>query len=127
MVQIILLLVAMVLLSLLCQINCLSTVVREQGAVQVTISGVDWQNTIELLVGREVLQVFLVGVKFRIVGRTVQNPCRTLNTRHPVLSCSYQVRRVMFSKLENLNRTRKWREQYREPGSFPERGKIAGH
>ena len=95
--------------------------------LQVTISGVDWQNTIGFLVGREVLQVFLVGVKFRLVRRTVQNPCRTLNMRHPIHSCSYKVRRVMFSKLENFNRTRKWREQYREPGSFPEKSKIARH
>ena len=71
--------------------------------LQVTISGVDWQNTIEFLVGREVLQVFLVGVKFRLVGRTVQNPCRTLNMRHPVHSCTKSVLRAMFSKLGNLN------------------------
>ena len=29
------------------------------------VSGVDWQNTVDFSVGREVLQMFLVGVKFR--------------------------------------------------------------
>ena len=44
-----------------------------RGLLQVTISGVDWQNTLEFLVGMEVLQVLLVSVKFRLVGRTI--PC----------------------------------------------------
>ena len=84
--------------------------VGEQGLLQLTISGVDWQNTIEFLVGRKILQVFLVGVKFRLV---VQNPCRTLNMRHPVHSCSYKVstKSHVFQamKFEHTRlRTRKW-------------------
>ena len=45
--------------------------VREQGLLKVTISGVDCQNAIGFPVDREVLQVFLVHVEFRLVGRGV--------------------------------------------------------
>ena len=58
--------------------------------------------------GREVLQVFLVGVKFRLVG-IIQILMKPLyNTEYAAPSTSGE-------------------EQSHEPGSFPERGKIARH
>ena len=45
--------------------------------------------------------MFLVGVKFRLVTRTVQMGV-ALNMKHPVQSCIESLTGVMFSKLGNL-------------------------